>query len=208
MNKMVLIKLQEINSLLWVLDLDKAKPVLEDLVIMSKKSEDPFFSKMTRKYKRTYDELNAQLNQEKLNFVGVQELDHSTEQEYGHLSHSDEFASSLLIIKNRFELEIRVVMGALKKLEYAKESIVVTNFLNARKVEESKTALVYSISFTDEVQRFGEITFTQSGIAIGRVFSNEYPILNDESIVTYEGITVAIIELAKKIYSRNEFIRD
>lgn len=203
MSEKILKKLQELNSLLWVLDLDKADTVLNEIVGILRQSNDPFYSKMVEKYKRTYNALYIQLNQPDLILNEEQEYVDKAEQEYGHFAYSDDSTSSLLIIKNRFELEARVVMTDSKNLRRDKDEIIISSSAleaSANRVEESETALVFSISFIGDIPRFGEITFTHSGIVIGRIFSNQYPIINDNSISVYKDIALVVTGLSKEIY--------
>jgi|GEM_PF-4236570 hypothetical protein len=203
MNEIILKKFHEINSLFWVLDLSKAKLALDEISEILKQSNDPFFHKLVKKYQRTYNDLDAQLNQRFFIFEGEQEHDRSTEQENGHFAHSDEYTSSLLIIKNKFELEARVVMSGSTTLQRKKESIMIPNpsmRVNAIQAEESETALVYTLSFSGDVPRFGEMTFTHSGLIIGRIFSSQYPVISEHSIGIYENITAVITGIAKEIY--------
>lgn len=198
MSKIILQKLQEINSLIWVLDIDKAKLILKEVNKILKEDHDPFYSKIVNKYKEICNNLYSQISQP--------QLDPGEDMEYGHYAHTDQFTSSLLIIKNKFELEARVVMTVPINLNRGKETIessYESMEAHAHKTEESETALVYSITLSGEKPQFGEITFTHSGIAVGRIYSSLFHNMDHQTVTRYAELSIVITRVAHEIYRTN-----
>lgn len=204
MSEEILEKMQEINALLWVLDLDKAEPILADLKMISKQLKDPFFKKKIKKYMESYQEISSQLSQSEINFSKNERSESFIGEEEGYFVFSDEFTSSLFILKSRFELEIRMVVTTEGKLQYhpIEEILIPKDLIEFRSdlKEKSRMSSVYNISFGEEASKFGEIAFTRSGLGIGRLFFNQFSSTYERSVYIDSVLRIVLNEMVNKIY--------
>ncbi|KWX73598.1 hypothetical protein [Paenibacillus jilunlii] len=199
MNERILHLFQKINSLLWVYDIRKTEPLLKEAKALLAEMKDPFLQKIFDQYKDTYDELNIKEMQ-----VELDSMYNNANIESSNIFYSNANFSELLIIKNEFEADIRIVTSSeflWRFKEHHQEISVVDresqNSIHAEKSEESDSGVVYELVFPNHVEQFGAITFTSSGITEGRFYAKHL----SKSDGSHHSVTCKLfIELASKVY--------
>lgn len=199
MSKSILLLFQKINSLLWVYDIGKTGPLLQEAKALLTEMKDPFLQKIYDQYKGIYDELNVKEMQ-----LELDEIHTFDNVESKNIFYSDANFSALLMIKNKYEADIRMVTSGefqwssiehLQRISAADQAS--QNEVSAEKNEESDSGVVYELIFPNHSQRFGTITFTSSGITEGMLYSNN---LNKSDAVDHSATCRLFIDLASKVY--------
>jgi len=198
MNNNPLYLLQKINLLLGVYDVEKAKILLEKASEMITASKDPYFKAMLSNYKDAYRELEAQLSQIQLD----------TNEDRSQIVYSNNDFSALIVLRNKYEMDIKIIVSAEFQWEYKKEHSEFLNTYNQEiqiearrnRDEESETAVVYELSFPEVQSQFGEATFTSSGVMQGRIYSGQFKKINKESMGLYYELCSALFDLTGKVY--------
>ncbi|CQR52691.1 hypothetical protein [Paenibacillus riograndensis] len=199
MNERILHLFQKINSLLWVYDIRKTEPLLKEAKALLAEMKDPFLQKIFDQYKDTYDELNIKEMQ-----VELDSMYNNVNIESSNIFYSNANFSALLVIKNEFEADIRIVTSSeflWRFKEHHQEISAIDresqHSIHAEKGEESDSGVVYELVFPNHLEQFGAITFTSSGITEGRFYAKHLSKFD----WSHHSVTCKMfIELASKVY--------